>query len=126
MSRFRSFDPAGNQSEQEEVLAAKKEAIASLERQVNRELKRLGVTGCHFTLVQGSSINSYFLCESELQVRLLHGHYESGLMKDVLENIFSLLAGEKVNIYQHEWTTEKRPKCQQQFRQLSGTLIIVN
>ena len=121
MTQLQSLGPPGKQSEQDEDIAGKEEAIASLERQVNTELERLGVTSHQFILVSKNSINSYFLCDSGELVHQLHGHYESGLMRDVLERIFNLLAGEKLNISRLQWITEEY----QQLTLLSGTLFVV-
>ena len=118
-----SLGPPGTAADKDEDIAGKEEAIASLKTQVNKELERLGVKGYHFTLVPKKSIQSYFACESKDQLDQLHEHYQSGLMKSVLERIFSLLAGDQVNIGQLRWTTEEHQKCQQQFSALTGKFL---
>ena len=42
-------------------------------------------------LVQSESIECCFICSSVEQLMQLHRHFESGVMKDVLQNIFTLL-----------------------------------
>ena len=117
VTQLSSLGPPGAASEEDEDLAGKEEAIANLKKQVNAELKKLGVKRHQFTLVPKKSIKSYFVCESEEQLHQLRIHYESGLLKDMLERIFSLLAGEQVNIGLR-WTAEEYRICQQQFSAL--------
>jgi hypothetical protein len=70
-------------------------------------LKELGVDERRFTLSTGNSIESYFICDSVEQLKALRGHYESGLMKKVLERIFTLLAGETITIHELKWPAEE-------------------
>ena len=109
MKQLRSLGPPGTEHQHEE--------LAQKTQDLNKHLEKLGIKGVRFTVVQTNSIQSYFICESEEQLDELHEHYESGLMKDVLERIFSLLAGEQVNI-SLRWTTDEYQKSQQQFSAL--------
>jgi hypothetical protein len=81
--------------------------LDSLQEELNNLLKELGVDNRRFALLTGNSIESYFICDSTEQLKALRGHYESGLMKTVLERIFSLLAGEKITIHEFKWPTEE-------------------
>jgi hypothetical protein len=78
-----------------------------IEMELNSLLQELGVNKCRFTLLTGNSIESYFICDSGEQLKELRGHYESGLMKAVLERIFTLLAKETITIRDLKWPTEE-------------------
>ena len=78
-------------------------------------LSLLGIVRSLFSVRQSNSISSLFICESVEELRSLREHYESGLMKEVLQDIFSLLAGEPVEISRLEWTTEQYDHCLHQF-----------
>ena len=120
MIQLRSLGPPGTDNPAEEVISRKSEEILSLERQVNQELMRLGITTHQFTFVLKHSIISHFMSKSDEQLHQLREHYETGLMKAVLERIFSLLAGRQVDIGQLRWTTEEYQKCQQQFSAITS------
>ena len=107
MTQLRSLGPPGTEDKQEE--------LAQKIQELDKELEKLGIEEYQLTLTKTKSIQSYFVCESEEQLHQLHEHYESGLMKDVLERICSLLNGEQVDIGQVQWATEDYQKCQQQF-----------
>ena len=101
--------------------ALPKEAeLSNVKEQLKRHLQRLGIDWGQFAVRVSNSIESYFLCESDQQLYQLRQHYESGLMKDVLERIFSLLAGERVNVGRLRWTTQEYEKCRQQFSALAS------
>ncbi len=84
-------------------MAKRGEGENKIELELNNLLKELGVEKWRLTLSTGNSIDSYFICDSVEQLKELRGHYESGLMKTVLERIFSLLAGETITIHELKW-----------------------
>ena len=96
----------------------KEDELSNVKEQVRSHLQRLGIDWDQFTSRVSNSIESYFLCESEQQLSELREHYETGLMKAVLESIFSLLAGEQMHIGQLLWTTGEYQNSQQQFSAL--------
>ena len=110
VTQLRSLGPPGTEHQQEE--------IATKINGINGELEKLGVTIQQLVLAPKNSIKSYIICESEEQLRQLREHYESGLMKYVLERIFSLLAGQQVIIDHLWWRREEYQKCQQEFSEL--------
>ena len=112
VTQLRSLGPPGTEREQKE--------IANKVTQLDTELGKLGLTIRQLVVAPTNSIKSYFICESDDLLHRLRGHYESGLMKNVLERIFSLLAGKEVKIARLRWTTEEYQKCQQQFSALSS------
>jgi hypothetical protein len=59
----------------------------------------------HMLLVQSKSIECRFICSSVEQLMQLHRHFESGVMKNVLQNIFTLLINgdELIVINQLKW-----------------------
>ena len=97
-------------SNQQEDYERKKQVLTEL----HDRLKELGVEGWRFTLSKQDSIASHFVCDSAEQLRTLGGHFESGLMKDALEKIFTLLAGKVVSICQLGWSPEEYNDCLQQ------------
>jgi hypothetical protein len=86
------------------VIMAGREPILT---ELKKQLSQLGVDWCRFILSTGNSIESYFLCDSMEQLKALREHYESGLMRVVLEGIFTLLADEDITIHELKWPTAK-------------------
>ena len=117
VAQLRSLGPPGTEQEQAE--------IAHKINGINSELEKLGVTIQQLVLVPKNSIKSYFICEFEEQLHQLRGHYESGLMREVLGRIFSLLAGEHVNISRLYWAMEEYYQCLKQFSALIGKSIYI-
>ena len=81
--------------------------LAYKAKELKQLLRELDVPLSKFLAMISESIMAYFICESEKHLHQLRGHYKTGLMKDVLERIFCLLAGEQVNIVQLQWTDEE-------------------
>jgi formyltetrahydrofolate synthetase len=103
VSRVKSLKMAKTAEEENQI----KMELGSLQEELNNLLKELGVDDRRFTLSTGNSIESYFICDSVEQLKALRGHYESGLMKTVLERIFTLLAGETITIHELKWPAEE-------------------
>lgn len=61
------------------------------EKLLNKMLGELG-TGIKLALQKGNSIWCFIVCTREEQLQQLYGHYQSGLLKKVLDKIFALLA----------------------------------
>ena len=79
-----------------------------------RLLRRLGMNRRRFFARKVNSISSLFICESVEELQMLREHYKSGLMKEVLQAIFTALADEPVSISRLEWTTDQYDSCLQQ------------
>ena len=77
--------------------------VANTAKQVETHLKKVGIPWDCFKAYLANSINVCFTYESQDQLLELREHYESGKMKEVLQTIFSLLAGEDVNV-ELRWT----------------------
>lgn len=74
---------------------------------LNKTLGKMGIDGWQFVLATANSIGCYFICTSEAQLQRLRQLYESSEMKRILEEIFSLLADETVDIDCLEWNAEE-------------------
>jgi hypothetical protein len=64
-------------------------------RLLNEMLGKLGVDVTAFSLKKGNSIWCFIICTNAQQLKQLYKHYQSGLMKKVLEEVFVLLADRK-------------------------------
>jgi hypothetical protein len=96
-----------DQSQDEQV----NPAMANL----RRSLRQLGVRIQRFFARKGNSITTMFICESIEELQMLREHFDSGLMEEVLQNVFTTLADEQVCISQLKWTTEDYDNCMQLF-----------
>lgn len=108
VSRLRSLciqNDGPEEERREEIL----NRVKSLLDELNSSLADLNVGYSEFALVKGNSILCFFICSSEKQLQQLWSHYASGLMKHVLENVFSLLVNndERVVIRELQWELEE-------------------
>jgi hypothetical protein len=103
LSIIRSDDP---EKEKKEMILAK----------MNNMLAELGIDCSKLNLVVGNSIVCYFVCYSEKKMQYLWHHYQSGRMKCLLENVFSVLTNdqETVVIRQLLWNFDEH--CQRMQR----------
>ena len=71
-------------------------------------------------LVHSESIECFFICSSVEQLMQLYRHFESGVMKNVLQNIFTLLINgdELIVINQLKWISKDYREGVQQLNQL--------
>jgi hypothetical protein len=74
-----------------------------LRAELDQDLNQIGQSSRGVALSEGS-IKCFFVCQSVEQLKALREHYNSGLMKDVLERVFSLLAGESIALRDLKWT----------------------
>ena len=58
---------------------------------LNQYLKELNIEPCGMHLDKSRSIECCFICSSVEHLMQLRRHFESGVMKNVLQNIFTLL-----------------------------------
>lgn len=96
-------------------------------KQIQQKLKELQDqlldSGCaisEFKLKKVKSIGSYFICRSLEQLYQLRRHYESGFLKDVLEEIFTVLSSsaERIHIVKVTWTDDNFRQCEKQLREM--------
>ena len=80
-----------------------------------RLLNRLCIKHRSLFVLKINSISSLFICESVEELRLLREHYKSGLIKEVLQELFTVLADEPVEISRLEWTEDQYVSCVHQF-----------
>jgi len=74
---------------------------------IKKKLELLGFQVGDLVLRKVNSIAVYWISRSAQKLEELRYHYESGLMKSVLEKIFSLFAGENVDIRRLAWSSEE-------------------
>ena len=98
----------------------KKEEKETCLAQLETYIKPLGAMGRKLVLAMGESIRCYFICTYEEELQQLRQHYESGLMKKVLEKIFTLLADneETVFIRHLKWDFIEYSNCVQHLSNL--------
>ena len=88
------------------------QAVAS---KLDRILRFLGIKRRRFFARRTNSISSLFICNSAEELKLLREHFLSGEMKKVLEEMFTVLADEPVNISELKWSTDQYESCLHQF-----------
>jgi hypothetical protein len=90
--------------------------------EVNKLFSVLGIDYSKLFLKAGNSILCYFICSSDKQLRELRSHYKSGLMQQVLEDVFTLLSNkdEKIVIRQLQWNFEDYCQSIQRVRLLNA------
>jgi hypothetical protein len=90
--------------------------------QMESSLNKLGVDISKWNLVPKNSIGCFFICNSSEELLQLRGHFDSGLMKDVLQEIFTLLSknGDQLVITELKLDHEEFDDCLQRLSQLSG------
>ena len=80
--------------------------------------KRLGLNRLRILALKRNSISSLFICESVEELRLLREHYDSWLIKKVLQELFTVLVDEPVEISRLEWTEDQYDSCVHHFGML--------
>lgn len=85
-------------------------------REFDSVLSRLELSAYTVLLVKGNSIRCYFICSSEEHLMLLRRHFESGFMKTVLQDLFTLLANadKPVVICHLQWDSREYWQTMQQ------------
>lgn len=81
--------------------------LENREESLKELIGELGVD-TQLVLAKGNSISCFFICSSKEQLRQLRDHYGSGLMKQVLEKIFTLLANKDkaVVVRKLQWSSD--------------------
>ena len=84
--------------------------------EINNNLEKLGVDTNRLILTVANSIWCYFICTSEEQLKQLRRHFESGLMRNVLMKMFTLLAnnGDIVMTHPLKWDSRDYHKSLQE------------
>jgi hypothetical protein len=87
----------------------------------NRLLEELGIDDIRkLAAAQTKSLWCYCMCSSETQLQQLHDRYESGRMKSVFEEIFSLLVNRTITIRELKWKPEDRDASLSAIRRLNS------
>lgn len=83
--------------------------------QLEAQLERIAMDSDQVSMSSGS-IYTIFICRSASELQQLRNHFESELLKEVLEQIFTLLAGinEHIFIKYYKWDQGMFNKCLQQ------------
>ena len=113
----------GSLTRQQDSGVQREERLKQLEAEVREKLQRLGIENYEVILRKKNSIAAYWLCRSVQKLEELRRHYESGLMKMILEEIFMLLAGENIHIQRLVWSSEDYIASLSQFGELYAFLI---
>jgi hypothetical protein len=85
-------------------------------KMLNDVLSRLHLRDYRILLVKENSIRCYFICASEEHLIQLRRHFESGFMKTVMQDFFTLLAkrDEPVLIHSLQWDSKEYWQSMQQ------------
>ena len=83
-------------------------------------LTELNIEPSDMILIHSESIECCFICSSVEQLMQLRRHFESGVMKNVLQNIFTLLINgdELIVINQPKWNSKNYGEGVQQLNKL--------
>jgi hypothetical protein len=84
-------------------------------------IEQLGIDYSLFALVKADGITCYFICTSEQLLQQLHEHFAHGLMKRILEKIFTLLVNARhceVFIDELRWDPKEFTEAMRNLRQL--------
>jgi hypothetical protein len=95
---------------------------ASKENIIKKALDEAGVQIHQMSLSQGQSIDLIVTRQSVEELQQLRSYFESGLLKETLESIFTLLAdiGEGVRIKELTWSLSDYNECLQQLESYKG------
>lgn len=106
----------------DDPLKEEKEKILSKINILFAQLTGLDFDSSKLALVKGNSILCFFLCSSEKQIKQLWSYYMSGLMKHVLEKVFTLLVNndEAVVIRELQWELEECHRSVQRVNELNA------
>ena len=85
-----------------------------LRQQVRDRLSAVDVGLDQVAIQHGTSLRIIIIRTSLQQLEQLREHYNSGVLKDVLEAVFVLLSGRDVRISSAEWKEEQFEKCRRQ------------
>ena len=99
----------------------KKEEKETCLAQLETYIIPLGSMDRKLVLVIGESIRCYFICTSDEELQQLRQHYDSGLMKNILEKIFTPLADndETICIRHLKWDLNDYNDCVRGFSSLN-------
>jgi hypothetical protein len=97
-----------------------------LSSRLNRILSLLGMKRAQFFARKTKSVSTLFICDSSEELHCLHEHYKSGWIKIVLEEVFTFLADEPVEICLLEWATDDFDSCLHQFGKFYLTRMLLS
>lgn len=80
--------------------------------------ERLGFNRLQIFARRTNSISLMIICDSAEELRLLRDHFDSGLVKEVLQELFTVLADQPVEISHLEWTKDQYDSCVHHFGML--------
>ena len=94
--------------------------MAKFKKLLEEQLKKLAINDVgQMNLEKRHSVDATIMSKSLRHLKQLRAHYESGLMKTVLENIYTLLAdnNQAVNVRNISWDIMNYNDCLRLFRQ---------
>lgn len=93
---------AGNRERQNHLLS-----------QLKNKLSELGISCSQMTIQRGTSLRIFIVCTSIEELEKVYKEYTSGVLKDILEAMFTLLCDVdlQVRISILEWKYEQHNKC---------------
>ena len=121
VSRKNSVSSTDKNNPQEE---SKKKLRAKLSETIKKLKSK------NFILRKRNSILCCFICTSEDELHLLKQHYDDGVLRSVLEQIFTILAKDEksIRIRHLHWDPNEYSNCLQRLRRLkepTGQLILL-
>ena len=91
-----------------------------LREKVDEILHSLGFETSLLVIRRANSIALYFLCMTLLAVTSLRDLWRNGDLRDIVESLFTLLAGTRVYVKRLTWPVKDYERCLQFFSSLQG------
>jgi len=91
-----------------------------LREKVDEILHPLGFETSLLVIRRANSIALYFLCMTLLAVTSLRDLWRNGDLRDIVESLFTLLAGTRVYVKRLTWPVKDYERCLQFFSSLQG------